>query len=55
MDVMARGPARLAMWEMEHIREFTDDRPELRVRFLQIVNADLADKLHTSISNQGRD
>jgi hypothetical protein len=55
MDVMARGPARLAMWEMEHIREFTDDRPELRARFLQIVNADLADKLHTSISNQGHD
>jgi Popeye protein conserved region len=52
MDVMARGPARLAMWEMEHIREFTDDRPELRARFLQIVNADLAAKLHSSISNQ---
>jgi CRP-like cAMP-binding protein len=51
MDVMARGPARLAMWEMEHIREFTDDRPELRARLLQIVNADLTVKLQTSISN----
>jgi Popeye protein conserved region len=52
IDVIARGPARLAIWEMEHIREFTDDRPELRARFLQIVNADLAAKLHASISNQ---
>jgi hypothetical protein len=53
MDVMARGPARLAVWEMDHIREFTDDRPELRARLLEIVNADLAAKLHASISNQG--
>jgi len=37
------------MWEMDHIKEFTDDRPELRAKFLQIVNADLADKLHSSI------
>jgi CRP-like cAMP-binding protein len=52
MDVMARGPASLAVWKMEHIREFTDDRPELRARLLEIVNADLAAQLHASISNQ---
>jgi hypothetical protein len=52
MDVMARGPGRLATWDMEQIREFTDSRPELRAKLLQIVSADLATKLHASIANQ---
>jgi hypothetical protein len=52
VDVMARGPVRLASWDMEHIREFTDSRPELRAKLLQIMNADLATKLHASIANQ---
>jgi CRP-like cAMP-binding protein len=45
LDVVARGPARLAMWDLEHMREFTESRPELRAKLLQIMNADLAAKL----------
>jgi len=52
VDVMARGHARLAMWESEHIREFTDSRPELRAKLLQIMSADLATKLHNNIATQ---
>ena len=51
-DVMARGPVRLATWDMEHLREFTVSRPELRAKLLQITSADLATKLHQSLSNQ---
>jgi CRP-like cAMP-binding protein len=51
-DVIARGPVRLASWDMEHMREFTVSRPELRAKLLQITSADLATKLHESISNQ---
>jgi CRP-like cAMP-binding protein len=49
LDVVARGPARLAMWDLKHMREFTESRPELRAKLLQIVSADLATKLHKSI------
>ena len=52
VDVMARGPVRLASWDMEHIREFTNSRPEFRAKFLEIMSADLATKLHASIANQ---
>jgi CRP-like cAMP-binding protein len=52
MDVMARGPVRLASWDKEHIREFTDSRPELRAKLLQIMSADLATKLYASIANR---
>src|ERR1700733_7430516 len=49
MDVVARGPARLAVWNLEHLREFTDSRPEIRAKLLQIVSVDLAVKLHKSV------
>ena len=50
MDVVARGPARLATWGLEHMREFTESRPELRAKLLQIMSTDLATKLHESIT-----
>jgi hypothetical protein len=50
MDVVARGPGRLATWDLEQMREFTESRPELRAKLLQIVSTDLAAKLHESIS-----
>lgn len=45
MDVVVRAPTRIASWDLEHMREFTESRPELRAKLLQIVNADLAAKL----------
>lgn len=45
-DVVARGPATLAVWNLQHLREFTESRPELRAKLLQIMSADLAAKLH---------
>jgi CRP-like cAMP-binding protein len=36
MDIVARGPARLAKWDLEHMREFTGSRPELRAKLLRI-------------------
>jgi CRP-like cAMP-binding protein len=49
MDVVVRGPARVATWDLEHMREFTVSRPELRAKLLRIMNADLAAKLHESL------
>lgn len=49
MDVVVRGPARVAAWDLEHMREFTESRPELRAKLLQIMSADLAAKLHESL------
>ena len=49
MDVVARGPARVATWDLEHMREFTESRPELRAKLLQIMSADLAAKLDESL------
>jgi hypothetical protein len=46
VDVVARGPAVLAKWDLLHLREFTASRPELRSNFLRIVSADLAAKVH---------
>jgi CRP-like cAMP-binding protein len=43
-DIVARGPARLATWDLGQMREFTESRPELRVKILQIQSADLAAK-----------
>jgi CRP-like cAMP-binding protein len=51
-DVVARGPARLATWDLEHMREFTESRPELRAKLLQIMSTDLAAKLHESLTNK---
>jgi hypothetical protein len=45
IDVVARGPARVATWDLEHMRAFTENRPELRAKLLQIMSADLAVKL----------
>jgi hypothetical protein len=50
MDVVARGAARLATWDLEQMREFTESRPELRAKLLQNMSADLATKLHKSIT-----
>jgi CRP-like cAMP-binding protein len=44
-DVVARGHATLAVWDLQHLREFTESRPELRAKLLQIVSTDLATKL----------
>lgn len=45
VDVVARGPATLASWDLRHVREFTATRPELRANLLRIVSTDLAAKL----------
>jgi hypothetical protein len=52
MDVVARGAARLATWDLEKMREFSERRPELRTKLLQIMTADLAVKLHESLAGQ---
>jgi CRP-like cAMP-binding protein len=44
VDVVACGPAALVKWDLQHLREFTASRPELRANFLRIVSADLAAK-----------
>jgi CRP-like cAMP-binding protein len=44
-DVVARGPGTLAKWDLRHVREFTESRPELRANLLRIVSMDLAAKL----------
>lgn len=49
-DVVARAPARLATWDLEHMREFTESRPELRAKLLQAMSGDLAAKLHKSLT-----
>jgi Popeye protein conserved region len=46
MDVVTRGPARVAIWDLEHMRAFTESRPELRAKLLHIMSAALAAKLH---------
>ena len=43
--VVARGPGILAKWDLQHVREFTASKPELRANLLRIVSADLAAKL----------
>jgi Popeye protein conserved region len=45
VDVVVRGPARVAAWDLEHLREFTQSRPELRAKLLRIMTTDLAAKL----------
>jgi CRP-like cAMP-binding protein len=44
-DVVARGPGTLVKWDLRHVREFTESRPELRANLLRIVSMDLAAKL----------
>jgi len=44
-DVVARGPGRLAKWDLRHVREFTANTPELRANLLRIVSLDIAVKL----------
>lgn len=45
VDVVARGLVRLAKWDLEHLQAFTESRPELRAKLLQMGGADLAAKL----------
>jgi hypothetical protein len=52
IDVVVRGPAKFAIWDLEHMREFTESRPELRAKLLQIMSADLATKLHEKLTEQ---
>jgi CRP-like cAMP-binding protein len=44
-DVVARSHAALVAWDLQHLREFTESRPELRAKLLRIVSVDLAAKL----------
>ncbi len=46
VDVVARDTGTLAKCDLQHIREFTASRPELRASLLRIVSMDLATKLH---------
>lgn len=46
VDVVACSAGTLASWDLQHVREFTASRPELRASLLRIVSADLAAKLH---------
>jgi hypothetical protein len=43
-------PVRLAMWDLEHIREFTESRPEFRAKLLQTMSGDLAAKLYKTLT-----
>ncbi len=45
VDVVARSPGTLARWDLQHVREFTASRPELRANLLRIVSMDIAAKL----------
>jgi CRP-like cAMP-binding protein len=45
VDVVACSPATLAKWDLQHLREFTANSPELRANFLRIVSGDLGAKL----------
>jgi CRP-like cAMP-binding protein len=44
-DIVARSPGALAKWDLQHVRDFTASRPELRANLLRIVSMDLAFKL----------
>ena len=48
-DVVARSRGTFAAWDLRHLREFTESRPELRAKLLQIVSADLATKLQNVV------
>jgi CRP-like cAMP-binding protein len=45
VDVIARSRGTLATWDLQHVREFTASRPELRANLLRIVSMDIAAKL----------
>jgi CRP-like cAMP-binding protein len=45
VDVVARSHGILARWDLQHVREFTASRPELRANLLRIVSRDIATKL----------
>ncbi len=45
VDIVARSRGTLAKWDLRHLTEFTDSRPVLRAKLLNIVSADLAAKL----------
>jgi CRP-like cAMP-binding protein len=44
-DVVARSHGTFAVWDLQRLREFTESRPDLRAKLLQIVSVDLATKL----------
>lgn len=43
-DVVARTRARIAVWDIKHVRGFLARRPELRTKILEMEAADLAAK-----------
>jgi CRP-like cAMP-binding protein len=45
VDVVACGPAAMAKWDLQQLREFMASRPELLANLPRIENADLAAKL----------
>jgi CRP-like cAMP-binding protein len=46
VDIVARTPLNLAIWNIAQLRAFLERRPELRTRLLEIEGADLSRKLH---------
>lgn len=50
VDIVARSPGTLAKWDLRRLTEFTDSRPVLRAKLLNIVSADLAAKLTAAVS-----
>ena len=50
VDIVARSRASLAKWDLRHLTEFTDSRPVLRAKLLNIVSTDLAGKLTAAVS-----
>jgi hypothetical protein len=45
LDIVVRSRARIAVWDIQHVREFAASRPELRTKLLEIEAVDLAAKL----------
>ena len=45
VEMVARQPSRLVRWNVDQVREFTDNRPELRIKLMDIISQDLAGKL----------
>jgi CRP-like cAMP-binding protein len=50
VDIVARSRGTLAKWNLRCLTEFTDSRPALRAKLLNIVSADLAAKLTAAVS-----
>lgn len=49
VDVRVRSAAKVATWDLEQMRAFTESRPDLRAKLLQMMSTDLAGKLNDSL------